>query len=288
MKNFFLLLFLIPVLWLQAYQRGPRPPFVSGDGFRSLCDFVFDEEHRTLNPFAIRPYSAIFVKGDYIDYFFKNLHPHIPCPYILVTHNSDDSAPGAFRSVLDEEKLIAWFGQNVDIPFHPKLHPIPIGIANPCWPHGQTSAIEKMQGVPLPKMHLLYINFSQSTYPKERSLVLSLLRDQPFTYISKHKTFASYLEEVASSQFVAAPRGNGLDTHRLWEALYLKAFPIVKTSTLDSLYRDLPVVIVQNWEDVTEEFLLKKLEEFKNRDFSEGKLSLSYWAKLIDSFKQRT
>jgi hypothetical protein len=280
-----LFLLLVPIFALLGGQRGPKPPFVSGDGFRAHADFVFDEENSTLDPTKIRPSSTIFLKGDYLELFFKKLHPRIPCRYILITHNSDASAPGAFQTVLEDDKLIAWFAQNIDIPFHPKLHPIPIGIANACWPHGQGNEIQRAQGLHFSKKHLLYVNFTKSTYPKERFPTYDLLSKKPFSFVSSPKSFPAYLEEVGSSQFVASPRGNGLDTHRLWEALYLGSYPIVKTSTLDSLYEDLPVVIVQDWNQVTEEFLLQTAEELKNGSFSYDKLMLSYWTALIDSYK---
>ena len=85
------------------------------------------------------------------------------------------------------------------------------------------------------------------------------------------------MEELSSCRFVAAPRGNGLDTHRLWEALYVGSYPIVKTSSLDSLYADLPVVIIRDWSEVTEEFLQKKYKELQQKSFSWDKLYLSYW-----------
>ena len=43
--------------------------------------------------------------------------------------------------------------------------------------------------------------------------------------------------------FVASPRGLGLDTHRTWEALFLGSIVIVRSSSIDELFEDLPVVI---------------------------------------------
>ena len=46
-----------------------------------------------------------------------------------------------------------------------------------------------------------------------------------------------------------APAGNDLDTHRLWEMLFFGIVPIVKTGPLDVLYRCLPVIVLDKWED---------------------------------------
>ncbi|HSX25985.1 MAG TPA: hypothetical protein VLE89_03155, partial [Chlamydiales bacterium] len=66
---FFLLLpfYLLSVPYSE--RRAPSDPFVTGDGFRAYCDYVYDEEDATLDPAAVQPGSAIFVKTDMIDLF---------------------------------------------------------------------------------------------------------------------------------------------------------------------------------------------------------------------------
>ena len=67
-------------------------------------------------------------------------------------------------------------------------------------------------------------------------------------------------------KFILSPPGAGFDCHRTWEALYLGAIPIVKTSSLDPLYKDLPVVI----ELVDTEENLSKLMPFLDKAVTEG------------------
>lgn len=284
----FLLAFFFPIfLFGVSYspKRAPWLPFVSGDGFRAYSDYVFDEEECSLRFESMKPYSTIFVKTDYLETFFYKFHPSIPCKYILITHNSDHPTPGLFAPFLEDEKLVAWFAQNVEDKTHPKLHPIPIGIANRVWPHGNGSLIQKIQAKQLPKKHLLYVNFTVLTYPQERQLAYNLLSRAPFSYCAEPKQFELYLHDIASCVFVASPRGNGLDTHRFWEALYLGAYPIVKTSASDSLYAGLPVVIIEDWHEVTKELLRQKHEEFLRKTYSLDRLYMPYWMNLIDSYK---
>jgi hypothetical protein len=61
--------------------------------------------------------------------------------------------------------------------------------------------------------------------------------------------------------FWISPRGNGIDCHRTWEALYLDIIPVVWNSTLNSLYANLPVVIINNHTDLTEPFLREQLQK---------------------------
>ena len=62
-------------------------------------------------------------------------------------------------------------------------------------------------------------------------------------------------ENQCKNAFVISPLGHGMDCHRTWEALILDCIVIVQTSHLDSLYADLPVLIVDEWSDITESLL---------------------------------
>ena len=79
-----------------------------------------------------------------------------------------------YKKYLDDEKIIVWFGQNGDIDFHPKFRPIPIGIANRCWPWGNAETIDHVRQnmTQHERSILLYFNCSLGTHP-ERRLVSS-------------------------------------------------------------------------------------------------------------------
>jgi hypothetical protein len=81
--------------------------------------------------------------------------------------------------------------------------------------------------------------------------------------------------------FVVSPQGNGLDCHRTWEAISLGCIPIIKTSELDSLFDDLPVWIVKDWSEITQESMANKFLFFQSKIFTLEKLELSYWVNKI-------
>ena len=85
--------------------------------------------------------------------------------------------------------------------------------------------------------------------------------------------------------FWLSPRGNGIDCHRTWEALYLDVIPIVWNSSLNALYENLPIVIIQNYTEITETFLRKKLYEISVKKMTTTyqfeKLRNAYWRRLI-------
>jgi hypothetical protein len=49
--------------------------------------------------------------------------------------------------------------------------------------------------------------------------------------------------------------GFGMDTHRFFESVWLGCTPIVISSGLDDLYKKYNALIVDSWDDVTEELL---------------------------------
>jgi hypothetical protein len=81
--------------------------------------------------------------------------------------------------------------------------------------------------------------------------------------------------------FVISPYGGGPDCHRTWEALALGCIPIIKSSALDPLFEGLPVLLVKQWSDVTQELLDRTIEEYKTKTFQYEKLTLAYWMDRI-------
>ncbi len=249
-----------------------------------------DETSPIIDGHDVKEGDIIFLKIDYLPHFFNNVHPRISHPYILITHNGDYPAPQSFGHYLDSPKIIAWFAQNIENFSHPKLHPIPIGIANPCYGHGNIELVKKAQeeAKTTPKTRLLYMNFSRWTHEAEREPLYQEFKDALFCTYSPLVDFTKYLPALAESKFTLSPRGNGLDTHRTWEALLMGTIPIVRTSLLDPLFEDLPVIIVKNWTEVTEQFLNEKWEEMRKRNYKLEKIYARYWLNLIDSYKTKS
>ena len=93
-----------------------------------------------------------------------------------------------------------------------------------------------------------------------------------------------FLREIKSSKFVLCPRGNGLDTHRLWETLYMGSIPIVKRDIGYNDFSDLPICFIDQWEQVTPEFLEKEFLRINNHSWNMETLKIGYW---IDKIKNQ-
>src|SRR5579859_5046945 len=236
--------------------RSSSYPFISGDTFRAFCDHVFDETTFNFNK-KINDGDTIFVQTGMLDAFFGYIHPHIQNKYILVTHNNDVGAPGNYRGYLEDPKIIVWFAENADIN-HKKLIPIPIGIANSQWPHGNVANFKAATKHINPwykrkKDKLVYVNFRVETNRVIREPIWNFFAHQPFSYMAPIKDHREFLDELGSYVFAASPPGGGVDCHRAWEALLMGTIPLIKHSTIDPVFDDLPVILVHNWHEITED-----------------------------------
>jgi hypothetical protein len=284
---------------IPLHGRSSSYPFLSGDTFREISNHIVDETNMPFNPHSVKNGDVIFLKTDMAREFFSYLHPKIDAKYILITHNSDlapigltavDHPPTTFtlEKYLDDPKIIVWFAQNIDRE-HPKLKAIPIGIANSCWKHGNITILNKaMEQIPLlnERNESIYINCTSSPHLKERLHALECLKKKSFCYHVGYKNFSSYLEEIKQFKFVLSPPGNGFDCHRTWEALLMGCIPIVKHSLLDSLYQDLPIILVNDWNEVTPTSLNSELTKIASRSLKQEKMYAQYWIDLIKSYQK--
>ena len=79
-----------------------------------------------------------------------------------------------------------------------------------------------------------------------------------------------YWLALAKSRFLIAPQGNGVQAPKLGEAWVTKTIPIVTSTPCFEDLREhgLPLVILQNWEEVTASNLEKWTEQFGNVDWN--------------------
>jgi hypothetical protein len=265
-------------------ERRSCYPYFTGDTWRSFCDWRLTEIE-TFDPAKVQRGDTIFVEYPLLKVLRKSIRK-IKHPFILITPNfenySDGPLPGPYIKLLKQENLAAWFLQNIDCPHSDRLVPIPIGLSNQFWSHGNLEKmVEKKRDI------LVYSNFTVGTNAKERQPCFDYFSNTSFTHMAQPKPFQEYLDDLSRSVFTVSPPGNGLDCHRTWEALCMKCYPIVLSSTLNLLYENLPVVVVNSWEEVTEELLNKKREEFDSKQWDFEKAYIPYWFQKVREIQDK-
>lgn len=172
----------------------------------------------------------------------------------------------------------------------PNVFSLPLGITNHSFemenhPYGNLSIMLEVRQEPRVRKNLCYMNFSIWTYPQERQRVWELLCGKEWVTVGEQlhdlEGRKQFLRDLKSHPFVLCPRGNGLDTHRLWEALYMGSIPVVRRDIGYNDFTELPICWVNDWTDVTPEFLEYELERIKSGRFDMNRLKLSYWIERI-------
>src|SRR4051794_34561072 len=226
---------------LERLNRAPRDAsFLTGNGFASLCGTIRNYGPARRNERG-RP-DWHFCKTDFLGEFFAESRPH--GDFVLVSHNSDHPITEEWLPHLADPALRVWFAANVELE-HPKLRPIPLGVANPSWPHGDEDVLRRLRDSPPPRTRLFDVSFSPETNPGERSSCVEHTGLEP----EPRLPFPEYAARLASAYFCISPRGHGLDTHRTWEALYLGTVPVVTRSAVTDAHPDLPAIVLREWSD---------------------------------------
>ena len=103
---------------------------------------------------------------------------------------------------------------------------------------------------------LLYVNHNDNSHP-ERLGIKDLFRDEYWANVDEKRVdYYHFLLNLANHKFIVCPRGNAIDCHRNWEVLYMRRVPVMKRDAyLEELYKDYPVLFVDNYSDITEDLL---------------------------------
>ena len=247
---------------------------------KSNCNqIIYNNEPITTNVLTIINNSSIFfVKTDHIPFFSTYILPNIRKKFILITHNSD-LLSGQEKNIYNNKNLIKWYGQNM-IPNYEinKMIGIPIGLENSQW-NGYDHNICKKYKNSI-KENLLYFNFSLNTNTERASIENSLYKNG-FTK-NESKDWENYIKELSKYKFAVSPEGNGIDCHRVWECIYVGCIPIIKkNSIMFEFFKDLPILWVQDFKCITNEFLIQEYNLFKDKNFNIEKTTMSYWFSSI-------
>lgn len=236
---------------------------------------------------ALQTANVIFVHTHLLETFIADILVHLTRPFVLMSHSSDHKITGKFVTLLDDPRVLHWFGQNAEIS-HPKLTPLPIGVANSQWPHGDIDSLREVAQLNIKKDDSAYLNLSLSTNAKHRQAVLDALAGRGFIQRGTPKPYKGYLLDLAKSGFCISPEGNGTDCHRTWEALYVGSFAMVDSSAWTKYFYDLPIISIDDWHSVTYDFLKSAKRDMQEKTLDFSKLTVSYWRNEILSKVRRT
>lgn len=231
---------------------------ISGKSFADKCKWVFDPRYPERPSFDYRRANHgdwVFVNGDYI----TELSERIPFQllnakkFVFVVHNSDLSfGPIQFHQLFQHAVHIYAINTTFQ---DPMVTTIPLGFVD-----RQLPLLPGFRGGSSDREYEVYANFTVTTNSIKRKECLECFKDDPRLVYHQNLSVPEYFMDLCKSKFVLCPEGTGMDTHRVYEALYCGATPVVLHGPLDNLYQTLPVCIVNSW---TDSFVVPNKNEVK-------------------------
>ena len=215
---------------------------------------------------------------------------------VLITHNSDGIIDSSkFNKFLQCGKFKYWFAQNPIIN-EPRLFTLPIGLMNKEWhkyPRFNLMMKEKKKNIKPTKLLLLSFSIRNNKNKRQqcadsfinKSYVTNNVAYKVKNFIGDVKEYdRMFFNIMLDHLFIACPEGNGIDTHRFWETLYMGRYPVALHNRVNDAFNDLPVLILNKWEDFDKEYLMF-LKRIKNKEFSYKKLTQEYWIDRINNLE---
>jgi len=231
--------------------------------------------------------DIIYTHTFYAKQLFEKLEKLAPTFFKVVTHNCDTPAD------FPPPDNVMWFTTNVAIRYNgptfgfgSNIQSIPIGIENDFWLKDKKKIMESKLKNPKKYKSLVYCNHNIKTNTQKRQKPYEVLRGAKYAtvHVGANGTgFDNYIDNVYNHPFVVCPEGNGIDTHRIWECLYMNTFPIVLRNINNSYYTDLPILFLDSWEEMSEKFLFDSFMEMSRKEWNMDKLNFEYWKDVISS-----
>lgn len=252
---------------------------------------------------SIKNGSVVFVESlcEWMAKFHLNVSKD--AIYDIVTFTGDDGLCNkpinrcTWKAVLASNVRFV-FANNACDNMHSKIKPVPLGVQDNLEPQSSNVfngsllkyADTLRAALDLPKTNLVYMNFNKRTNLKIRKKVYDEVKKSfkgtgSLTVggrsLERNAKIDKYYTDLGNHKFVVAPEGNGLDCHRLWEALLVGTIPVTLTSQLQSMHEGLPILALNNWSSLTQQLLKETWPGFKRSAWSFEKLWAPYWIKKL-------
>ena len=228
-------------------------------------------------------------------------------PFILISAMEDTQLPKEidteFMNKLTSNPYFKhWFSINKTIPDNLQFTSIPYGLNY--WTlnfnsafgetrqdfYTQNTNLEKVINSSqhftkrIPKIYAnFHLNLTDTRHGGNRTKLQSIIPSNLIFYEPTLLPRTQSWINCSNYSFVVSPFGHGFDCIRTFESLSLGCIVIMKKSFLDIIYEDLPVLLVDNFEDINETLLTETIISFSNKKFNYDKLKMDYWIKLVNS-----
>jgi hypothetical protein len=278
-------MYLSRVVKLKLGLRNSSEPFISGDSFRKRANLVWENSSPNFQLRDIKPNDVIFCESDCVLELSEKILSNLTSSVTLVLGNSDQNHDDRFQYLSSNPFVKRVFAQNLSIEMN-GFTPLPIGLEN-SWRshHGNVKDFKRLSNMKRMRKPRIMWTFAIETNTILRGKAAQELSTSTVADRFGRTSSKEHRQLLLSYSFVASPPGNGLDTHRTWEAMYLGCVPILLKSYMADYFESLglPVWVVDSYQEInplSEQDLAIKYGGFKQK-FNNDAIWFDYWQRQI-------
>ncbi len=259
-------------------------PFISGDLFADKSDIsVFNPRMRgsRFSLKELKEAKVIFCPSHRIQELFDEYGSAINAP-VVIGGNSDYEFHDMPNNIPKSVRQL--FLQNSFISDNSLVTTLPIGIENFRWGvNGNPKYLTSEKDWSDRANRILMGPFGLTH--SDRYVIRDRFREptSSIEFVRNRMSPRDFNSLSQSFRYVACVRGNGVDTHRLWESLYRGSIPILKLDLWSISLKELevPIVYVKDWSVEVLEGVLKSRKVYEVNPNKIHSIWWPYWKNQI-------
>jgi len=242
------------------YPRDKRVnsfPYLNSDTYSFLCDITIDRQEDFADLGTLRGESIVYVNGNLLisleQEFLSCLSLRFEPLAAIVIGDSDKPPTASFLIDIQKYcKIVAC----VNVSSNTKgVWPLPLGLESQRYRSaGQIRDFKKLPKLCVKSRSIgILVAWNDETNLKERILARRQITKSDSCLEMRRRVPARYIHALMRrSLLVPCPPGNGKDTHRFWESLYLGALPVVLGRDVIPAYAQYPYVAFEDWSELSQ------------------------------------
>lgn len=234
-------------------------PFLACDTYalHSTVMINTEEDFYSASDFSFESAPTVYVNGNIRNY--KALLSQLSFPplkdemqrILMVGDTDEPQEPRDFSTLISNFSKI----YSVNLTYETeKIRALPIGLESQSYRSaGELKIFKKhiLQNKVIKRKIGILVAWNDQTNRLKRESAREKLRMNPEVYEVKTRLPARNIHKlIRKSLFVACPVGNGKDTHRVWETLYLDAIPIMLKEDNIASESDWPIFMINDWAEL--------------------------------------
>lgn len=245
----------------------------------------------------VHPPKTVFVKTNHLRFFIKSVLPEINHEFVLYVGNADKSIGRVLNltemcGLLADDRIVRIFTEQKDVDSR-RIVAMPIGIhpaALICYGDQLRDLVKAVHtGNKKKTVAGAWSRWPRTVFGARRDRTLAeeyMKANREFCHFFHGVSHVDYWKILSEHRFFLSPLGLTYDSFKTFEALAVKTIPIIqRLGVWQEAYKDLPVVVIDDFWEITPANLDKWWEELSPLLPSvRERLRIDYWWDKVNQY----